>query len=88
MKRKMSKFEGEKALHEAGKRDHQRSKLSESRRLRAKDDADEIVDSEIRAKEKSDKDLDRRHGEEGRDRAMETVYKGVHEDKSVRRIVL
>lgn len=88
MKRKLSKFEGEKAVHEARKRDHERSKLSEGKRLRAKEDADEIVDGHISLKEKSDRALDRKHNAEGRDRAMETVYKGVHQDKSIKRIIL
>lgn len=86
--RKFSKFEGQKLIHEARKRDHFRSKLSVSKRARANEDADRLVDKGVVEKEKKDRNLDRKHREEVYDNAMETITRGIKTDKSVKRIVI
>lgn len=79
--------EDEKALRWAQKRDRDRSKMSQSKRWRALEDADALVDESIKIQEKKDRELDRKQKPVGRDEAMNTAIKETRRDASINHFV-
>mgnify|MGYP001562816873 FL=1 len=81
-------FEDEKAVYEARKRDHLRSKLRPSKRALAKIEADELVDAHIKLKKRETEMNDRNVNRAVYDEAMESAIQGLRQDNSIKKIVL
>jgi hypothetical protein len=88
MGRKLTQFEGEKALFEARKRDVLRSKVPEGRRLEAAERGQQITEEHSRANGRL-KDTDESEiREKVYDSAMKTAYNGVKKEMEIRRLIL
>lgn len=85
---KISRFEGERALHHAKKRDHARSKLPEGRRLRARDDAEEITEEHVRLAEKKETEDDRDTRDKVYDKSMSHAHELTKKHMDIKRMVI
>ena len=81
-------FEGQKALHEAKKRDYLRSKLRQVIRDKAWNEAERIVDENKRKQEARNHEIDKKNKRANYDEAMETTIGEMQKDKSIRKFVL
>lgn len=81
-------FDSEKARHLAYRRDYQRSKLSQSKRWRADEEAEALVRQSEREQKRIDDELERKQMPEGRDEAMNTVIQDMHRNKSIKKFVV
>ena len=81
-------FESDRNLHFARKRDYLRSKLSVGKRLKAKIEADEIVDKHIALKKKETEANDQKALKTSWDDAMNTTMENMREQGQLNKIVL
>ena len=81
-------FESDRNLHFARKRDYLRSKLSVGKRIKARIEADQIVDKQIALKKKEDYDNETKSLRTAWDDAMETTVSNMRQQGALNKIIL
>ena len=81
-------FTDDKNLYLARKRDYLRSKLSVGKRLKAKLEANRIVDKQIALKKKEDYDAETKSIKSAWDDAMQTTMESMREQGKLNKVVL
>lgn len=88
MKNKISQFEGEKMRYEARKRDFQRSKLPEGRRIEAMETGRQITAEHSKLKEKNEASDEFEFRDGMYDRAIRRAYDNTKKSMEIRRLII